>query len=325
MKHERKYFFHERNERLRYGWYNQLRLYPLNSRMAENNEEFIQKAFFKLTENYIQHGAVINDLKSITITTTRKSAKNRSFTSRSKKLLVMLLMPFLYGIFNRYFYTNIIKSFQGTRCLLPNNYLVWEFTRPIMNCDYCRDVEEPLILPNLTKEEFWFYSYSSRPMIIKNAAYDWPARKEFTLEFFRNLYERIEGAYESVEEECQFLHFKSNLANLREVFAMSENRALHREGEDPWYVGWKNCHPQILDAMTQFYNVPHFLPDDAEIPYSNYIFMGYEEGAVMHVSFVVEWLSTCGIATVCHQYLQITFLIPFCSWIIYRDLCGKLK
>lgn len=262
----------------------------------ENSGEFIQEAFLKLTENYIQHGAVINDLKTITLTSTSdaKSAKNRSFATPSKKLLVMLVMPFLYGIFNRYFYTNIIKSFQGTRCLLPNNYLVWEFTRPRTTCDYCRDVEAPLILPNLTKEEFRSYSYSSRPMIIKNAIYDWPARKEFTLEFFRNLYERIEGAYESVEEECQFLHFKSNFANLREVFAMSKDRALHREGEDPWYVGWKNCHPQILDAMNKFYNVPHFLPVDAEIPYSNYIFMGYEEGAVMHVSFIVQQLSACG-------------------------------
>lgn len=255
---------------------------------TENNGEFIEKAFLKLTENYIQHGAEIDDLKFIIMTANGKSTKNRSFATRSKKLLMMLLMPLLYGIFNRYFYTNIIKSFQGTRCLLPNNYLIWEFTRPITNCDYCRDVEAPLILPNLTKEEFRFYSYSSRPMIIKAAVYDWPARKEFTLEFFRNLYERTEGAYESIEEECQFLHFKSNLANLRQVFAMSESRALHREGEDSWYVGWKNCHPQILDAMNQFYNVPHFLPDDAEIPYSNYIFMGYEEGAVMHVSFVAE-------------------------------------
>ncbi|XP_011695772.1 PREDICTED: uncharacterized protein LOC105454670 [Wasmannia auropunctata] len=253
---------------------------------TENNEEFIEKAFLKLTENYIQHGAVINDLQSITMTANAESAKNRSFATRSKKLLVILFVPFFYGIFNRYFYTNIMKSFQGTRCLLPNNYLVWEFTRPITNCDYCRDVEAPLILPNLTKEEFRFYSYSSRPMIIKNAAYNWPARREFTLEFFRNLYERIEGAYESVEEECQFLHFKSNFANLREVFAMSEDRALHREGEDPWYVGWKNCHPQILDAMKRFYNVPHFLPDDAEIPYSNYIFIGYEEGAVMHLDYI---------------------------------------
>ncbi|XP_029660460.1 uncharacterized protein LOC115233948 [Formica exsecta] len=252
--------------------------------VTENNVEFVRKMFFKLTENYIQHGATMNDLKSITMTIDNaKSVKNCSFT---KKILVVLFVLLLYCLFNRCLNTNIIKTFQETRCLLPNNYLVWEFTRSISNCDYCRDVKAPLILPNLTKEEFRSYSYSSRPMIIKDAARNWPARDTYTLEFFRNLYDRVEGAYESVEEECQFLRFKSDFANLREVFAMSEARALHREGEDPWYVGWKNCHPRILDAMKRFYSVPHFLPDDAEIPCSNYIFMGYEEGAVMHLDYI---------------------------------------
>ncbi|XP_050463195.1 uncharacterized protein LOC126857613 isoform X1 [Cataglyphis hispanica] len=250
--------------------------------VTENNVEFVRKTFLKLTENYIQYGATMNDLKSITMTINNaKSAKNRCFT---KKILVILFVPLLCGLFNKY--CNIIKTFQETRCLLPNNYFVWEFTRSISNCDYCRDIKAPLILPNLTREEFRSYSYASRPIIIKDAARDWPARDTYTLEFFRNLYDRIEGAYESVEEECQFLRFKSDFANLREVFAMSEARALHREGEDPWYVGWKNCHPQILDAMKRFYSVPHFLPDDAEIPCSNYIFMGYEEGAVMHLDYI---------------------------------------
>ena len=54
----------------------------------KNIEEFIEKVFFKLTENYIQQGAVINDLKSITMTANSKSAKNRSFRRCSKKLLV---------------------------------------------------------------------------------------------------------------------------------------------------------------------------------------------------------------------------------------------
>lgn len=248
-----------------------------------NNTEFIRKTFLKLTENYIQHGATLKDLKSITRTIDNmKNGTNRSF---KKKVLLMLFVLLLCGIFNRYFNT-IIKMFQETRCLLPNNYLVWEFTRSISNCDYCRDVEAPLILPNLTREEFRPYAYSSRPMIVKDAIRDWPARDAYTLEFFRDLYEQVEGAYESVEEECQFLRFKSDFANLREVFAMSEARALHREGEDPWYVGWKNCHPRILDGMKRFYSVPHFLPDDAEIPCSNYIFMGYEEGAVMHLDYI---------------------------------------
>lgn len=256
---------------------------------TENSMKFIQETFIILTKNYLEQGATIDDLKSIS-TNTAKEKKPDNFIVQciiySKKLLAILVTLLLYGIFDtECFYTSVIKSFQETRCLLPNNYLVWEFTRPISNCDYCRGIDAPLILSNITKEEFrTSYSYSSRPIIIKNATYDWPARDKFTLEFFRNLYEHTDGAYESIEEECQFLHFKSNFANLREVFAMSKRRALHLEGEDSWYVGWKNCHPRILDAMNQFYRIPHFLPEDAEIPYSNYIFLGYEEGAAMHVS-----------------------------------------
>ncbi|KAG7205438.1 hypothetical protein KM043_007430 [Ampulex compressa] len=123
-------------------------------------------------------------------------------------------------------------------------------------------------------------------MIIKNAASHWPAKEVFSWRFFRDLYEQTEGAYESVEEECQFLHFKSNFNNLREVFAMSERRADHEKGEDPWYVGWKNCHLQILHEMRKYYSIPHFLPDDAEIPYTNYVFLGYEQGAIMHLDYI---------------------------------------
>lgn len=42
----------------------------------------------------------------------------------------------------------------GIRCFIPNNYVVWEATRPITNCDYCRNVKGPLILPNMTREQF---------------------------------------------------------------------------------------------------------------------------------------------------------------------------
>lgn len=259
----------------------------------DNHAESVREAFLKLTEEYIRRGAATYDLKSVTLSA---SAKSRGFAvlqrENRRTVLAVLLTPILYSlIYSGYLRTtNPLTSLQETRCLLPNNYLVWEFTRPVSNCDYCRGVDAPLILPNLTREEFRAYSYSSRPMIIKNATHDWPARHEFTLQFFRDLYERTDGAYESVEEECQFLHFKSDFANLREVFAMSERRALHRDGENAWYVGWKNCHPRVLDAMGRFYSVPRFLPEDAEIPYSNYVFLGYEEGAVMHVSILqMEW------------------------------------
>lgn len=42
----------------------------------------------------------------------------------------------------------------GIRCFIPNNYVVWEATRPITNCAYCQHIRGPLILPNMTREQF---------------------------------------------------------------------------------------------------------------------------------------------------------------------------
>lgn len=44
-----------------------------------------------------------------------------------------------------------------------------------------------------------------------------------------------------------------------------------------------NCHSEILQQMRQYYPKPHFLPEDCEIPSKEYIFMGYDDGATMHV------------------------------------------
>jgi hypothetical protein len=45
-----------------------------------------------------------------------------------------------------------------------------------------------------------------------------------------------------------------------------------------------NCHPEILAIMREHYSIPHFLPEDAEHAHMDYIFIGYQQGAVMHVS-----------------------------------------
>ncbi|XP_068976532.1 uncharacterized protein [Bombus flavifrons] len=253
---------------------------------SDNILEDIEEAFLVLTESFLEQGASLVDLKSASLENNIKNKRNHiSHYLCSKKVLLALFTPIFCSVLFKYLYFDIIRNIRETRCLIPNNYFIWEFTRPISNCDYCRDVTSALILPNLTREEFKQYAYSSRPMVIKYAASHWPASKVFSWKFFKDLYENIDGAYDSVDE-CQFLHFKSNLTNLRDVFAMTEERAMQHNGKDPWYVGWKNCHLQILDIMKRYYNLPHFLPEDAEVPYSNYVFLGYEEGAIMHLDYI---------------------------------------
>lgn len=128
------------------------------------------------------------------------------------------------------------------------------------------------------------YAYSSAPIILKNAVSHWPATSQLNYTFLKDLYLRTPGALESVQEDCQFLHFKSNFMNLNQVFEMSDDRAHMKPGEQPWYIGWSNCHPTILTELRKLYPRPHFLPSDAEMPNTDFVFLGWEQGAVMHVS-----------------------------------------
>lgn len=243
----------------------------------EANLEIARKVIRLLNEEYLERGIELGDLRSNYRLTLRNNCESRGMRRKAVNG-VLLACAFLLAAVS---YLSFMKHLRGARCLVPNNYLLWEFTRPISNCDFCAGVGAPLILPNISQEEFEEYAYSSKPIVIKGAAAHWPAARVLNLKFFRELYNRTDGAY---EEDCQFLHFSSNLNDLREVLEMSDARAENLEGGS-WYVGWKNCHPQIVQAMDGLYQAPHFLPIDAEVPRTSYIFMGYDQGALMHVSF----------------------------------------
>lgn len=50
--------------------------------------------------------------------------------------------------------TAFLDSFFSSRCLLPSNYFVWEATRPVADCSYCENVTKPVILRNITRQDF---------------------------------------------------------------------------------------------------------------------------------------------------------------------------
>lgn len=254
----------------------------------EDHVEVIEAAFLQVSKNFLDLGCSLESLRS-SINSNDRARCNKHIVFAAlhsrKILLASVLSIFLAAAVQFAAFDYLLKHAYGTRCIVPNNYFVWEFTRPVSDCEFCRDVDSALVLPNVTREEFEAHAYTSRPVVVRGAASHWPASRVFSLKFFRDLYESVDGAYTSVEEECQFLHFKSNFGKLRDVLEMDEARAANLEGEEPWYVGWKNCHPRVLEIMNEFYDPPHFLPDDAEIPQTNYIFLGYEQGAIMHVSF----------------------------------------
>ncbi|CAH2039457.1 unnamed protein product, partial [Iphiclides podalirius] len=67
---------------------------------------------------------------------------------------------------------------------------------------------------------------------------------------------------------------------------MPNARVMNEPGQSPWYVGWSNCHSVIKATMRQYYSIPEFLPEDAEFPETENIFLGYQIGAVMHLDYI---------------------------------------
>ncbi|KAI8426094.1 hypothetical protein MSG28_005053 [Choristoneura fumiferana] len=202
--------------------------------------------------------------------------------ANNRKLVVAIVVVFLSVVIS----VIVGNSVLSVRCLLPNNYLVWEATRPLADCGYCANVTKPIILRNVSRRNFANYAYLSKPIIIKNAISHWRATYKLNFYTFKRLYENTVGSYESIDEGCQFLNFKTDLFTLKEVFDMPDARARNEPGQKPWYVGWGNCHPDILAKVRQYYDIPDFLPEDAEFPATENIFFGYEMGAVMHLDYI---------------------------------------
>lgn len=246
------------------------------------NKLTIQESFLILNKQLIDTGISVNKLKKTCVIRNKSNAKCANLS-----VVLVILLAIVISIYNGVsIFEVIIAHLLGTRCILPNNYFVWEATRPISDCQFCLNVSRPIILANVSREEFAPYAYTSKPVIIKNAVKHWRASSQFNFNFLKELYDNTEGAYQSVEEDCQFLHFHSDFTTLRDVFSMTEARAKFLPGEKPWYVGWCNCNPLVLNYMRQFYPIPHFLPLNSELSNREYIFMGYDEGATMHLDFI---------------------------------------
>lgn len=208
----------------------------------QKNIHLLYEKFVILNRDLLNFGVSIEELKEIcfkrrktlcTIEGCQKSARQSGFT-----VVVTLVGAILVSILLKIMFDSVMKNAVGTRCLLPNNYFIWEATRPETDCSMCKDVKGVLVFQNITRDEFRKYAYSSRPMLVKGAALHWPAMQTFTYHFLKGIYQNVEGAYESIEEECQILTFKTEFRSLEEVFAMPDSRVFLEDGEKPWYVGW---------------------------------------------------------------------------------------
>lgn len=82
----------------------------------------------------------------------RSTRSQRRRTIASVSFWIAAVAVFVVAVAVRFF--DVFEDVAAARCLLPNNYLIWEATRPISDCAFCEGVSGPIILRNITKKQF---------------------------------------------------------------------------------------------------------------------------------------------------------------------------
>lgn len=68
-----------------------------------------------------------------------------------KYIFIATIVCLIVGVIN----FSVIEYLLTVRCFIPNNYLIYEATRPIeMNCKFCAGITRPIILTNITRNDF---------------------------------------------------------------------------------------------------------------------------------------------------------------------------
>lgn len=161
-----------------------------------------------------------------------KTYCSKSFLGINFTLLLLIMVSISAIMLNG-------KEFSLSRCIIDNNYFLMEMTRPIADCKICQNVENFIVLENISKKEFSSYAYLGHPLLVKGGCLNWTALNVFDFNFFKSLYSSTPGAFESVEDECQFFPFRTTFLSLYEVLNMPEDRAkMTSPDAEAWYIGW---------------------------------------------------------------------------------------
>lgn len=214
---------------------------------------------------------------------------------RSKKRNLTLIflagiLPIIFGVLFMFYNQkeDFVDSIREARCAVDNSGLFIEVARPLTNCEMCRNLYHVPIEYEISVDDFSKkYAYTAVPVLIKDATKNWTAMNTFSYDFLKELYVNTSDAFEVTEEECQFFPYKTDFETLEEAFNMTDDRAHFKEGEETWYFGWSNCHPDISTILRKHYNRPYFLPNDSESSSLDWIFMGGSGlGAFVHLDYV---------------------------------------
>lgn len=128
------------------------------------------------------------------------------------------------------------------RCLVDMTGDFMDIVRPPIDCRFCEGVTQIDRVSNITPEMFERkYAYSGQPVIVEDATTNWTAMGVYSFDFFKQIYKEDSSDLRKVNSEtdnCLFLAYQTEFDSLGEAFSMSEDRALMKDGSEPWYIGW---------------------------------------------------------------------------------------
>lgn len=108
------------------------------------------KNIYRRKLRLIQKTAIASGLDLVLLKQYDKICEQAANRTSKRKVIAGALVAFALVLIS----ISIVNSILSARCLLPSNYLVWEATRPLADCSYCENVTKPIILRNVTRQDF---------------------------------------------------------------------------------------------------------------------------------------------------------------------------
>lgn len=178
---------------------------------------------------------ILNCLNTETKPIRSTAHQSRYCIRNTPSFIVLQLVPAVSLVFLLHF--PLLKLLSGASCLFPAPVLFMGMIHPLANCSVCLGVTEAPRLLNLTPKDFALHhAYSSRPIIVAEAALHWSAMHVFSYDYFQSLYSRYPDAIDADTNEGQFFSYSSNIRNLKELFELTGERVAMTT--ESWYIGW---------------------------------------------------------------------------------------
>ena len=156
--------------------------------------------------------------------------------SKSFKYIVkfFVLLPVCVGILC---FVLVEGNFEEWECLLEQNEITMEISRPLFDCHYCEQVHSVPIFTDISAEDFeQYYAYTGIPIVVAQGAKQWSATRTFSVKFFKEVYHSNPEYLSMANEECQFIPYLTAWENLGDALNMSDDQAVLNG--DQWYIGW---------------------------------------------------------------------------------------